>query len=71
MRDRRLTRRGFLSRAALASVGAALSVAVPVARGRRAAADAATEVDHIVNGSFEDGPAGTTIPGWTAAGSTV
>lgn len=63
----RLSRRRFL-------VGATAAVTIAVAVDRTVlprVADA-TEVaptaatDHIVNGSFEDGPTGSTIPGWTA-----
>ena len=69
--DEPMPRRRFLTRTATVSVGAAALTLIPtIARGRAGANDTDTTaagIEHIVNGSFEDGPTGSTIPGWTTA----
>ena len=73
--DEGMPRRRFLSGAAVASIGAAIVALAPsLARGRAGATPAvaaSTGIEHVVNGSFEDGPTGSTIPGWTATRPSI
>ena len=73
--DGAMPRRRFLAQSAVISVGAAaISLAPSLARSRVGANTSATTTDvieHVVNGSFEDGPTGSTIPGWTATRPTI
>lgn len=69
MTTKEVSRRGFIARLGLAALGTTAVAAVPgiLGRGFTAASAADSGVDLVVNGSFEDSPAGSAPSGWTTA----
>lgn len=67
MTRKEVSRRGFIARLGLAALGTTAIATVPgiLGSGFTAASAAGSDVDLVVNGSFEDSPTGAAPTGWT------